>query len=192
MPLLNVTWISAVRGQPNILKKTYEPVPILVVDDERDHALFIQDILRETDIPLHVQTVESGEEAVAYLSGEGRFADRSAHPFPLLILLDLRMPGMGGFGVLRWLCSHPELKQGLNIVALSSIQSSKEIEVVYELGAQYFWAKSDSAALQDRVRRVHKSWVEGIEQAPDSSDLARSHRQDPLQVAGGAGQVNRN
>jgi CheY-like chemotaxis protein len=117
-----------------------------------------------------VQLVESGEEAIAYLSGQGRFADRAAHPFPLLVLLDLRMPGIGGFGVLRWLCAHSELKESLDIIALSAIQSSKEIDVVYELGAHYFWAKSDCAALKDQVCRVHESWIEDIEHMPDSGD----------------------
>ena len=134
-------------------------VPVLVVDDERDHALFIKDTLEDTNIPIQVHMVESGEDAIAYLSGDGRFADRNDYPFPFLILLDLRMPGIGGFGLLRWLGSHPNLKQKVNLVALSSVQSSREIEVVYELGAQYFWAKSDCKALQDQLRRLHESWL---------------------------------
>ncbi|HZL44373.1 MAG TPA: response regulator [Verrucomicrobiae bacterium] len=134
-------------------------IPILVVDDEPDQALFIRDTLRQTRIPLWVHAVESGEEAIAYISGKGKFADREKYPFPLLVLLDLRMPGIGGFGVLRWVGANPAVKQNLNLVVLSAAQSCKEVEVVYELGAQLFWSKSDSNALQDRVRVWHETWT---------------------------------
>jgi len=134
-------------------------VPVLLVDDERDHALFIRDTLANTKIPLQLHTVESGEEAIAYLCGEGRFADRDAYPFPFLLLLDLRMPGIGGFGVLRWLCAHPQLKQRLNLVVLSAVQSVREIDVVYELGAQLFWPKTDYNGLLDQLQVWHDSWL---------------------------------
>lgn len=133
-------------------------VSILVVDDEHDQAQLIQDSLQNTDAPPRVHVVDSGEEAIAYLGGDGKFADREAYPFPFLVLLDLRMPGVGGFGVLRWLCSHQNLRQKLNLVVLSSVQSSREIEVVYELGAQFFWPKSDCGELQERVQRLQESW----------------------------------
>lgn len=136
-----------------------KPVPILIVDDERDHALFIRDTLEDIQLPLVLHIVSSGEEAVAYLSGDGRFGNRQRYPFPYLVLLDLRMPGIGGFGVLRWLCANPHLKRSLNLVVLSAAQSEKEIDVVYELGAQFFWPKSDCRALQDQVRLWHESWT---------------------------------
>jgi CheY-like chemotaxis protein len=133
-------------------------VSILVVDDELDEAQLIQDNLQNSEAPPLVHVVESGEEAIAYLGGEGKYADRDTYPFPFLVLLDLRMPGVGGFGVLRWLCAHQNLKQKLNLVVLSSVQSSKEIEVVYELGAQFFWPKTECGELQERVQRLQESW----------------------------------
>jgi CheY-like chemotaxis protein len=134
-------------------------VPILVVEDENDQAQLIQDVLQNSKTPPLVQRVENGEEAIAYLSGEGKYSDRNAYPFPFLVLLDLRMPGMGGFGVLRWLCAHLDLRQRLNLIVLSSVQSTKDIEVVYELGAQFFWAKLDCDDLQARVQRLQDSWA---------------------------------
>jgi CheY-like chemotaxis protein len=138
-------------------------LPILVVDDQPDHAQLIQETLLDTQIPLLVQLVQSGEEAISYLDGQGRFGDREIYPYPFLVLLDLRMPGLGGFGVLRWLCEHSHLRQKTNLVVLSSVQSHREIEVVYELGAQFFWPKSDLNGLQDRFRLLHKSWLRGYE-----------------------------
>ena len=136
-----------------------KPVPILVVEDERDYALLIEECIQDPSAPYLLRAVESGEAAIAYLSGEGEFADRSQYPFPFLVLLDLKMPGTGGFGVLRWLLGHPEVKHKLTVVILSGVQSAKEIEVVYELGAQLFWAKSDTELLQRELRRFRDSWL---------------------------------
>ena len=138
--------------------ETLNSPPILLVEDERDHALLIQDALQSARTSRPVQVVESGEQAIAYLSGEGVFADRTAYPFPSLVLLDLRMPGIGGFGVLRWLRAHPNLSQQLNVVVLSALQSPKEIDVAYELGARLYWAKKDCVALQERVRLLMASF----------------------------------
>jgi CheY-like chemotaxis protein len=133
-------------------------VCILVVDDEQDDARLIQENLQNLEAPPLVHAVQTGEEAIAYLAGEGKYADRDAYPFPFLVLLDLKMPGVGGFGVLRWLCAHQNLKQKLNLVVLSSVQSVKDIEVVYELGAQFFWPKEECGELQERVERLQASW----------------------------------
>jgi len=134
-------------------------VPILLVEDETDCAALIRDTILGVDLPLHLHRVETGEEAIAYLAGEGQFADRDTYPFPYLVLLDLKMPGMGGFGVLRWLGRNPEMRHHLNLVILSSVQSAKDIEVVYELGAQFFCPKSDSDMLQEEIRRLGETWT---------------------------------
>jgi len=72
-------------------------VPILLVEDEPDLALLIQDALEDPDDIHRVHRVDCGEDAISYLAGEGKFVDRALHPFPLLVLLDLRMPGIGGY-----------------------------------------------------------------------------------------------
>ncbi len=120
-----------------------DKLPILLVEDEPDHALLVQDALKEDNGIRLLRVIQSGEEAIAYLSGEGEFADRTAHPFPFLMLLDLNMPGIGGFGVLRWLQNHADVNKKLRTVVLSSAQSSKEIELAGELGVKQYWVKSD-------------------------------------------------
>ena len=147
-------------------------IPILIVDDEPDQVLFIRESLRQTGIPLAVHVVESGEDAIAYISAKDRFCDREKYPFPRLVLLDLRMPGIGGFGVLRWVGANPVVKESLNLVVLSAAQSFKEVEVVYELGAQFFWSKSDSNALQDRMRSWHRSWSSTSSEDVPAKDMA--------------------
>lgn len=130
-----------------------EHLPILLVEDHPDEAALVQEALKADAGFSLLPVLESGEEAIAYLAGDGRFADRAAHPFPFLMLLDLKMPGVGGFGVLRWLQNHPEVNQKLHTVVLSSVRSSQEIEQVGELGAKYYWVKSDWMLLRQRIRR---------------------------------------
>jgi two-component system, response regulator len=130
---------------------------ILLVEDEPDQASLVQDALKEDDNFTLLPVVQSGEEAINYLSAEGRFGDRGNYPFPFLMLLDLKMPGIGGLGVLRWLQGHPEVNQKLQTVVLSSVQSSKEIELAGEMGAKHFWVKSDWMLLCQKIRDLNAS-----------------------------------
>jgi CheY-like chemotaxis protein len=129
---------------------------ILLVEDEPDQALLVQDALKEDNGLTLLPAVQSGEEAIAYLSGQGEFADRATHPFPFLMLLDLHMPGIGGFWVLRWLQNHPEVNEKLQVVVLSSDQSSREIELAGELGVKQYWVKSDWMLLRQRIRDLKR------------------------------------
>jgi CheY-like chemotaxis protein len=134
-----------------------DKLPILLVEDEPDQALLVQDALKPDSAFTLLPVAKSGEEAIAYLSGQGEFADRAIHPFPFLMLLDLKMPGIGGFGVLRWLQSHPDVNEKLRTVVLSSIQASKEIELAGQLGVKQYWVKSDWMLLCQRIRDLKAS-----------------------------------
>ena len=131
---------------------------ILLVEDEPDDVQLIRENIEQSEPPPQVRVVENGEEAVAYLSGQGRFADRTAYPQPFLVLLDLKMPGMGGFGVLRWLREHQDLAAGLHVAILSAVRSAKDTEVAYELGAKFYWSKADCDKLQERIWLLEESW----------------------------------
>ena len=54
--------------------------------------------------------MRNGEQAIEYLAGTGAFADRTRHPLPLVVLLDLNMPKKSGFEVLAWIRAQPTLK----------------------------------------------------------------------------------
>lgn len=139
--------------------ETERAVHVLLVEDEPDAAVLIQDALEGVGFPYTLQVVETGEAAIALLSGVGNRGDEEKHPSPFVLLLDLKMPGVGGFGVLRWLCSHPDIRHGLKVVILSSAQSPREIEVVFELGANFFWPKSDCLTFQKRIQCLRESWT---------------------------------
>ncbi len=69
---------------------------ILIVEDDSNDALLLQRAFRKASMLNPLQMVGDGEEAIAYLSGQGAYADRERHPLPVLILLDLKLPRRSG------------------------------------------------------------------------------------------------
>ncbi len=90
------------------------------------------------DNPL--QVVHNGEQAIDYLAGEGRFANRHRYPLPGLVIVDLKMPRKTGFEVLQWMRADPRYQQ-LQAVVLSSSDEIRDISRAYELGANSFLVK---------------------------------------------------
>src|SRR5207237_10670820 len=93
---------------------------ILLVEDRGDDVLLIQRAFKRASLNNPVQVVRDGEQAISYLAGEGIFRNRAEYPLPWLILLDLKMPRVDGFEVLKWIRSQPELRRLIVVVLTSS------------------------------------------------------------------------
>jgi len=133
---------------------------ILVAEDDPTDAFFLQRAFGKTGVPVGLKFVRDGQEAIDYLRGEPPFGDRSAHPLPQLLLLDLKMPRLNGFEVLHWLKSQPGLKRLLVIVFSSSAEAG-DINRAYDLGANSYLVKPHATEhLLDLVNRVEKYWLE--------------------------------
>ena len=91
---------------------------------------------RETSALNPVHAVGDGDQAIQYLAGEGKYADRAAYPFPALFLLDLKMPVKDGLEVLRWLHEHPDIPSKLPVVVLSSAELPTETQMAYAMDIQ--------------------------------------------------------
>ena len=121
--------------------ETTAAVPvILLVEDRKDDVLLITRAFETVDFKCRLIVAESGEEALFYLSGHGKFSDRAAYPLPGLILLDLKKPGIDGFEVLTWIRHHPQLS-GLRVVVLTSSDEIRDANEAYKLGANSFLVK---------------------------------------------------
>src|SRR5581483_7364369 len=90
--------------------------------------------------PCKIISVHDGEEAIKYLSGEGKYSDRAKFPTPLLVLLDLNMPRVTGFDVLRWMKQNGRSNFPL-VITLSYSQLESDVRLAYELGTSAFVAK---------------------------------------------------
>ncbi|MDR3561999.1 MAG: response regulator, partial [Negativicutes bacterium] len=74
---------------------------ILLVEDNRMDVELTLDAFNEAKMLNTIHVAPNGQDALDYLFGRGKYADRGAYPLPSLILLDLKLPGIDGFEVLR-------------------------------------------------------------------------------------------
>jgi CheY-like chemotaxis protein len=132
--------------------------PILYVEDREEDVFLLQYAFQEAGITNPLRIVSNGEEAIEYLSGQGKFADRKAFPLPSLMLLDLQLPLKMGLEVLDWIRQQPSFKSLIVIILSSSIHES-DIRRAYELGANAFLVKpSDSKQLADMCQALNHFW----------------------------------
>ena len=112
------------------------PLDVLLAEDtDTDAELFQMAIAQIGDVrSLHV--VRDGEELIQYLLGEPPFN----HKPPDIIFLDLKMPKLNGFDVLKWLKKHPQCSV-IPTIMLSNSWFEQDIQRAYELGVNAFFSK---------------------------------------------------
>src|SRR5215831_11148176 len=132
---------------------------VLLAEDDPDDVLLTQIAFERARLVNPLQVVRDGEEAIAYLKGEGDFADRTRFPFPILLLLDLKMPKVDGFQVLAWLKSQPQGLQ-LPVAIMTSSDQDPDINRAHGLGADSYLIKPPNAmTLLELVQRIHGHWL---------------------------------
>jgi CheY-like chemotaxis protein len=113
---------------------------ILIAEDSEADIFFLLRVMDQAGVLNPIYVVRNGTEALAYLEGTGRYADRAAYPLPGIVLVDLKMPGIDGFEILRWKRRHRDLRNIL-MVAVSSYDGVYGINLAYETGADTFLSK---------------------------------------------------
>ncbi len=124
---------------------------ILLVEDDYNDILLIRRAFRKANIQQSMMLVSDGDEAIAYLSREGKYADTQAYSTPILVLLDLKLPRRSGLEVLAWIRQQPILKR-LLVVVLTSSQENCDLNRAYDLGANSYLVKPVN--FQDFVRLI--------------------------------------
>src|SRR5215831_12687863 len=81
------------------IMKTTELGVILLAEDNETDVLLTRRAFKKVGLLNPLQVVSDGEEAIAYLSGTGKYANRAEYPLPVLLLLDLKMPKKNGLEV---------------------------------------------------------------------------------------------
>ena len=113
---------------------------VLIVDDNEDDIELMRLAFEKAKAPCGLMSVNDGHEAIQYLAGEGKYADRQLFPMPLLVLLDLNMPRVNGFEVLAWIQQNATATFPL-VITLSYSRLESDIRRAYELGTSAFVAK---------------------------------------------------
>jgi CheY-like chemotaxis protein len=119
---------------------------LLAEDDPNDAMLFqraLEESARIAAVPIRLQVIGDGEQAIEYLKGEGEFQDRDKYPFPEIVVTDLKMPRLNGLGVLAWLREN-EQYQRMPKILLSGSSEECDVDEAYRLGANTFFQKPDS------------------------------------------------
>jgi CheY-like chemotaxis protein len=132
---------------------------ILLVDDSEDDHALMRFALKKAGVRNPVRELYSGQEAIAYLSGQGEYADRERYPLPCLIITDLKMTGVDGFELLDWLRQRPEFVRVPKLVLSTSGHEGDE-KRARQLGACAYFVKPSQ--LNDLVKTVvdmNEDWI---------------------------------
>ncbi len=112
---------------------------ILLVEDGEDDVFLLKHSFTEAKIANPVRVAKDCTEAILYLGGEGEFSDRTQHPLPVLILLDLKLPDRSGLDLLQWI---QRLKiRSVPVIVFTSSSNINDVKAAYEAGAASYVVK---------------------------------------------------
>lgn len=138
---------------------SYLDSDILLVEDNPQDAELTMRSLRKSKLVNGVTHVEDGVEALDYLHGRGRFADRASCPPPKVVLLDLKLPKLSGLEVLKAM-RQDDRTRCIPVVVLTSSREDPDIKAAYELGANSYVVKPvEFQDFAEAVSRVGLYWL---------------------------------
>ena len=132
---------------------------VLVIEDDANDRFLIERAFRKAKIANPLQMVVNGDEAIAYLSGEGRFQDRAMYPLPIMALLDLKLPRRSGIEVLKWIRPASSLPT-VPVVVLTSSPDGADVKAAYQAGANSYLVKPVAfEGLHRMIESVSHFWL---------------------------------
>lgn len=141
---------------------------ILLVEDNPDDEALALRAFRRNNITNKIVVARDGQEALDYLLGQDPLPDDSLRIFPEVVLLDLKLPRVSGFDVLRVLRSNEKTKL-LPVVILTTSDEEQDRMKGYSLGANSFVRKPvDFSDFIEAVRQLGMYWLLLNQAAPES------------------------
>jgi CheY-like chemotaxis protein len=133
---------------------------LLLVEDNEDDVFLMKRALKGAHVVNPLYVVEDGQEAVDYLGGAGKFADRDQYPLPAVVFLDLKLPFISGHDVLAWIRRQKDL-DGLVVIVLTSSNEASDLSRCYALGANSYVVKPPSPEQLEELAKAFKwYWLE--------------------------------
>jgi CheY-like chemotaxis protein len=161
---------------------TEDPV-VLLVDDNKSYEVLMRTVFQRAGFVQRLQFAAGGDEAAAYLQGDGRYADRIQFPMPTAVLMDLKMPGRNGFEMLEWMRGQPALRW-IRVYMFSSSSRPEDIEKAYDLGANSYLVKPANLDGMVRMAESLMAWLKISHFAPQIG-VDAGCRRVPVYGAGG-------
>jgi len=132
---------------------------VLLVEDKSTDVLLIRRAFDKARLVNPIQVLGDGDAAVAYLSGEGPYANRATYPMPILLLLDLKLPRRSGLEVVEWMRAQPTLKR-LPVVMLTSSREDRDVNKAYDRGVNSYLVKPvEFDGLIEMLKTVNLYWL---------------------------------
>jgi two-component system response regulator len=145
----------------------------LIAEDDANDALSFQCAFKSAGVNATVHFVSDGVEVLDYLRGKQLFEKVASSTLPGLLLLNLDMPRLSGFGVLEWLRRHPHLRPP-RVIVFGSADEPRAMERAMALGADQCVAKpSEPSALAAFIAAVREAFLTRI--LPGSSRNSSAH-----------------
>lgn len=129
---------------------------ILLVEDEENDVFFFRRCLSAIDASVDVRVLTTAWEARNYIEGIGVFADRAYYPLPVLIVMDMHLPGATGLEFLRWLRNRDDMRD-IPVFFLSGSMSCDALNAIVEAGARGHFVKTPNfATAKDNLSHMLK------------------------------------
>jgi CheY-like chemotaxis protein len=133
---------------------------LLLVEDNEDDVFLMKRALKGANVINPLFVAEDGQEALDYLAGAGKFADRDSYPLPAVVFLDLKLPFISGHDVLTWIRRQKDL-DSLVVIVLTSSNEASDLSRCYALGANSYVVKPPTPEqLEDLAKAFKWYWLE--------------------------------
>ena len=132
---------------------------VLLIEDNEDHIEHTLDALQEVGLVKDIKVVSDGEEAVQYLYRKGKYSNPTQSPRPDLILLDVKLPKISGFEILKRIKSDPDLRI-IPVILLTTTGKKEDIDKGARLGTNDYIIKPvEYEIFIQKVKGLGKYWA---------------------------------
>lgn len=137
-------------------RSAVHPIEILLVEDNPGDIRLTQEVLKEGRIHNHLNVVDDGEKAIAFLT---RTSPYTQAPNPDLVLLDLNLPRRGGLEVLQMIKTNDALRH-IPVIIFTTSQAAEDIMSAYNLYANCYITKPiDLEQFTKSIKSIEDFWL---------------------------------